>query len=97
MEYKGTKANVYDYLKKEPRARERRNKYKTITNLIQKRYKKAEKIDRAELVQWVFTAIKYDRDWRHVTQKHRNLQGKDYKEKARYTKKALLEYGYKLK
>ena len=95
MEYKGTKLNVYRYLKEEPKARERVNKYKTITNLINKLGGQSNELHKSELVKIVYYAIKYDRDLRHIKQKNKELRGHDWNTKEKYTRKALLEYGYR--
>ena len=92
--YKGTKLTVYRYLKKQPKARERKNKYKTITNLIQSVHPQSKEVDKNELIKWIWLAIKYDRDIRHIKQKNKELRGSDWSTKEKYTKKALLEYGY---
>jgi hypothetical protein len=97
MQYKGTKLNAYRYLTDVPKARERVNKYKTVTNLIQNMNPIAKAIDKAELVRIVYYAIKYDRDIRHVKQKHKELRGTDWSSKKKYERKALLEYGYNAK
>jgi hypothetical protein len=96
MFYKGTKQNMYRYLLKEPRARERANKYKTLTNLVIKRFPEAGDVDKQKLIEWIYYAIKQDRNWRWLLQHHEELQGKDYKDKKRLVKKALLEYGYNI-
>lgn len=92
--YTGSKLNVYNYLKEYPQSRERINKYKTITNLIQRRYENAREIDKQELIHWLKLAIKYDRDLRHIKSKNKELRGNDWGNKAKYTNKALTEYGY---
>jgi hypothetical protein len=93
---KGTKLNVYNYLKETPLARERVNKYKAITHLVQRRYDNASKIPKEELVHWIKLAIKYDRDLRHITKTYIHLRGSDYNNKKKLTNRALTEYGYKI-
>lgn len=96
MQYRGTKLTVYRYLKEKPKARERINKYKTITNIIQKVVHESNILDRNELARIVYLAIKYDRDIRHIKQNNRELRGTDWSNKKKYTRKALLEYGYRI-
>ena len=94
MNLKGTKLNVYRYLQETPKARERVNKYKTITHLVQRRFENAREIDKQELVHWLKLAIKYDRDLRFIKSKHKDLRGNDWANKKKYTNRALTEYGY---
>jgi hypothetical protein len=52
-------------------------------------------MDKQELVHIIKLAIKYDRDLRFITSKYEELQGSDYRDKKKYTNRALTEYGYK--
>lgn len=76
--YKGIKLNVYRYLQEQPLARERSNRYRTIANLLQRRYPELEKIDKGFLALITKYAIDSDRYIRKVQEEKPDTRGSDY-------------------
>jgi len=92
--------DVLDYLKKEPRFRERSNKDRGIVNLLMQKYASVRVATESgvitkemltTLVQEYATA---DRSWRQALEENPPLRGKDYSDKTRLVQQKRLELGY---
>jgi hypothetical protein len=85
--------NLLDYLKKEPKARERKNKNRAIGNVILEKYHTGQysKEVMADIVGEVLTL---DRQWRKILEENPDLRGADYDEKTILEQKKMLELGY---
>ena len=94
---------LIDYLKQEPRARERKNKNRAIGNLLIAPY--IEKVmkdngfkefisNKADIADIVGEVLTLDRQWRKILEENPELRGTDYKDKAMLEEKKLEELGY---
>lgn len=91
------KQTVEDYLHNEPRFRERKNKNTGIVNLLRRRYRQLEEIDKSVLVAAIEDAASMDRSWRQALERHEELRGTDYEEKDDLVKAKQAELGYGIK
>jgi len=85
--------SLFDYLKVEPKARERKNKNRAIANLLIKNYSLS--IDKELLITLVKEANTLDREWRKILEQNVTLRGSDYNEKEKLVDNKLKELGYK--
>jgi len=86
---------LIDYLKKEPRARERKNKNRAIGNVLKnKYYNNLMGIEQARLADIVSEVLTLDRQWRKILEENPDLRGTDYKEKVELAQKKQIELGY---
>lgn len=84
--------DVLDYLKGDPRFRERKNKNVGIANLIMRKYGiELPRDKRNDIIGDILTA---DRSWRKHTNENPELRGKDYDEKEVLEQKAEINLGY---
>lgn len=88
--------NIQDYIAAQPLARERKNKNRTIGNLLQMKYWKLNEIDKAILADIVGEALTMDRQWRKVLEDNPHFRGKDYKDKTHLDVEKQRELGYNL-
>ncbi len=97
---KNTKETVEEYLKSEPKFRERRNKDIGFVNLLARRYGtlgillKREEIDHKTMVAIIQDAASMDRAWRQILEHDETLRGNDYGEKTKLEQETQLELGY---
>jgi len=78
MQLKGTKLNVYRYLKEEPRSRERKNKPRALANLLYRRFPELQHLDKEKLEQIASYVVSTERNWRRILQEKPELRGSDY-------------------
>lgn len=83
---------VLQYLKSEPRFRERSAKWRGIADLIIKKYNLD--IDRRKLADILADGSSADRAWRMALKENENLRGSDYEDKTKLEQDKLLELGY---
>jgi hypothetical protein len=87
------KEEVINYLKSDPRFRERSKKWKGIANLLVKKYNL--EIDAKKLMDIIAEASSMDRTWRDTLLNDKTLRGTDYYEdKDRLEQEKMLELGY---
>lgn len=91
--------NLLDYLKQQPRARERKNKNQAIGNILMKKYSVdydlgVFNVTKSELADIVGEVLTLDRQWRKILEENPNLRGTDYKDKSRLEEEKLIELGY---
>lgn len=72
---------VENYLRNEPRARERYNRYKTIRNLILKEFPNLTDISKDKIEEIAFQAVHFSRCIQRAQQLNRDLRGLDYEDK----------------
>jgi hypothetical protein len=85
---------VSNYLKAEPKARERKNKDRAIANILIKRYPFINSVPKEILIEAMQDFNTLDRCWRQVTQLQPELRGKDYHQKEKLIHKKQQELGY---
>lgn len=86
---------LIDYLKKEPRARERKNKNRAIGNLLKSKYhSNLMDIEQSRMADIVSEVLTLDRQWRKILEENPDLRGTDYKEKVELAQKKQIELGY---
>lgn len=81
-----------EYLKIQPLARERKNKNRTIGNLIIKTYNL--EISREKMEGIVSDILTGDRAWRQILEQRPELRGSDYGDKDELEQKKQIELGY---
>ncbi len=89
--------NLLNYLKTEPRARERKNKNRAIGNIITKKYLSninPDRIEKGAIEDMVGEILSMDRQWRKILEENPDLRGSDYKDKDRLEEEKQLELGY---
>lgn len=84
--------NLLEYLKQEPRARERANKNRALGNLITKEY--GLEIDKSKMADIVGEVLSLDRKWRKILEENPDLRGSDYDKKETLEQEKMLELGY---
>ena len=82
---------VLNYLKDEPKFRERKNKNRGIGNLIERKYHIELGDKKADIISDIVGA---DRYWRLHTAEHEDLRGNDYDTKKKMSQRSQIEYGY---
>lgn len=90
------------YLKREPKARERRFKDRAIVNLLSKQYGWLMRLIaetpaiKESVVRLVQDYASYDRAWRKLLadEENKHLRGSDYGDKVKYEQEKLVELGY---
>lgn len=87
---------LIDYLKTEPRARERKNKNRAIGNLLQKKYFYTENISKDKMADMVGEILSLDRKWRKILEENPDLRGTDYTDKVELELEKQRELGYKV-
>ncbi len=94
------KVSVEEYLKSEPKFRERKNKDRGVVNLLGRRYGslgvllKRGEISVDTLVAVIQDAYSMDRAWRQALEHNPDLRGTDYDDKVRLEQEKQLELGY---
>lgn len=88
------KEEIIDYLKREIRFRERKNKDRGIVNLLIQRYPSLETIPKDILVDVVRDFNSMDRLWRLALREDESLRGADYEQKEELSQKEQLYLGY---
>lgn len=88
------KEEVINYLKTDPRFRERSKKWKGIANLLVKKYNL--EIDAKKLMDIIAEASSMDRIWRDTLLHDKTLRGTDYLEKDALEESKMLELGYEV-
>lgn len=94
--------DLLNYLKQEPRARERKNKNRAIGNVITQKYwtsfKDGKLIfeinDKRKVDDMVGEILSLDRKWRKILEENPDLRGSDYKDKERLEQEKQIELGY---
>lgn len=91
-----TNMNLLDYLKQEPRARERKNKNRAIGNITIKKYQldKNMFVDKEQMADMVGEILSMDRQWRKILEENPELRGTDYGDKDKLEEMKQLELGY---
>lgn len=87
---------VKDYLEREPKARERKNKDRALVNLLMKRYPALGAVDRTVLIDMVRDYNSMDRAWRQTLEQCSNLRGTDYDEKEKLEQAKIVDLGYEV-
>lgn len=85
--------DVLQYLKDEPRFRERSAKWRGIADLLIKQYKLD--IDRRKLADVIADGSTADRYWRDILRDNPELRGNDYKDKTALEEDKLIDLGYR--
>lgn len=95
------KIAIENYLKEEPKFRERRSKDRGLVNLLMKQYDSLRiSIDRGIISKDTVIAIvqdyaSMDRMWRKTLEEQPELRGSDYDNKDQFEAKKLVELGYR--
>lgn len=82
------------YLEQTPRGRERRNKVRCVSNIIQKNHPSIQGIPPEVMCEIVDEVISYERYWRKILLEHPHLRGTDYNTKKMVVQKKQMELGY---
>lgn len=85
---------VENYLKKEPRARERSLHQRGMVNLLLKKYPELGIVEKEMLVNFAKDFESYTRAWRSVLQNEPSLRGEDYEQKSDLVQNKRIELGY---
>jgi hypothetical protein len=85
---------VEQYLKDEPRFRERSNRERGIVNLLLNKYPILKDVPKDTLVELCHDFSNMDRCWRKILEEQPTLRGKDYDDKPELEKNAREELGY---
>ena len=88
---------VLQYLKDEPRFRERHNKDRGIVNLLQSKYHTILDVPKETLIAFIQDANSMDRYWRKLTGENPELRGKDYNTKKIVSQRKQIELGYEVR
>jgi hypothetical protein len=83
---------VLEYLRSEPRFRERHNKDRGIANLLIEKYHLD--IEKSRLTAVIQDANSMDRYWRKLTAENPDLRGKDYDTKRIVEERKQMDLGY---
>ena len=86
------KTEVYNYLKEDPRFRERANKNKGFANLIMKKYGLEIPHDKREDI--ISDILSADRHWRRALEDEPSLRGEDYAEGKNLSQEHQINLGY---
>lgn len=88
--------DLLNYLKKEPRARERKNKNRAIANVILQPYLKGFGINgnKEIMADMVGEILSLDRKWRKILEENPDLRGTDYEQKDILEQQAQINLGY---
>lgn len=86
------KQEVLNYLKSEPRFRERSKKWRGIADLINKKYNLV--IDRVKLADMLADGSSADRSWCDILKENEDLRGSDYLQKDILEEEKILQLGY---
>lgn len=88
---------LLNYLKSEPKARERRHKNRAIGNIIAEEYGlKTIFIDKNRMADMVGEILSLDRKWRKILEDNPELRGSDYSQKEVLEQSKMLELGYEV-
>lgn len=82
------------YLEDNPRARERRNKVRCISNIMRKYHPSLKDFPNELMEEIVDEIIAYERYWRKILVDNPELQGTDYNTKKIMVQKKQIELGY---
>jgi len=85
--------DLLNYLKQEPRARERKNKNRAIGNVIAGNYGLAQQ-DKGRLADMVGEILSLDRKWRKILEENPELRGTDYADKDLLEERKIESLGY---
>jgi hypothetical protein len=88
--------DLLNYLKKEPRARERANKNRAIANVVLQPYLKKFGINgnKEVMSDIVGEILSLDRKWRKILEENPDLRGTDYNDKQALEENKMSELGY---
>lgn len=86
---------LMEYMRTEPKARERKLKDRAIVNILLKHYPQLRGVDKDTLVAFVKDHNSYDRCWRMITMEHEYLRGSDYYDKKDLSERKMVELGYR--
>lgn len=87
------KNEILNYLRGEPKFRERANKDRGIVNLLLKRYPALEPF-KSQLIDFVKDHNSMDRLWRQALEHHPDLRGNDYEDKIKLEQAKEVALGY---
>lgn len=88
---------ILDYLKQEPRARERALHQRGMVNLLLQDFPELNTIPKDKLVDFCHSFESYCRIWRKVTEENVDLRGTDYNQndsKQILEERKMIELGY---
>jgi predicted ribosome quality control (RQC) complex YloA/Tae2 family protein len=88
------KERVEEYLKKEPRFRERAHKDRGLANLLMERYPELRDVKKETIIAAVQDYASMDRAWRQTLERQEELRGSDYHDKVRLEQEKKLDLGY---
>jgi hypothetical protein len=86
---------VLNYLKTEPKFRERKSKNRGIVNLLISMYPVLNQIDKDLLTKVVKEYASMDRIWRKILEENENLRGRDYGQKEILEQESMLNLDYR--
>ena len=89
-----TQQIVQNYLDRDSRFRERKNKNKGIYNLLIIKYPILKDKPRELIIDFIVDFISYDRSWRKILLDNKELRGSDYDDKETLSKKVQRNLGY---
>lgn len=87
------KQQIKFYLEVEPRARERRNRYRTIWNIMEERYHR-DSWNKDFFIEVGSEILSITRLINKVQEENSELQGEDYKDKNRLEQEVQVDLGY---
>jgi hypothetical protein len=82
------------YLEQQPKARERKNKYRALGNILLEKYKV--ELSKEMMENIVYDAVSGDRHWRKILEERPELRGTDYSEKEVLEQQKQIELGYEV-
>lgn len=91
--------DLLEYLKQQPKARERKNKNRAIGNLILEKYKLNDiayinVMSKEQASDMVGEILSLDRKWRKILEENPELRGTDYGDKEMLAQEKQIELGY---
>jgi len=89
------KEKVLEYLKNEPRSRERSLHQRAMVNLLLKKYPELKTIEKEMLINFAKDFETCTRAWRHITENNESLRGNDYNDKKALVQAKQIELGYR--
>lgn len=86
--------DILNYLKEEPKARERRLHQRGMVNLLLQDYPELKEIPKDKLVEFCHSFESYCRIWRKVLEENPEVRGKDYDTKRIVEENYQIGLGY---
>lgn len=85
---------IYNYLIREPKARERHLHQRAMVNILLEKYPELKEIPKDKLVDFCHDFESYCRIWRKVVEENENLRGLDYNTKDKVEQEYMLRVGF---